>query len=120
MASLQRLRGSTIATVYQTREIIDDRGNKTIQPVAEGAYTIRVSITPDRSARAEVPGEMEIDVINIRVPHMLPGITIRSRVYLGGSWWDLVSPPAHRVGTRHTRHTTLTLRRRPGGGGIVG
>lgn len=118
MPNHQRARAPQWATIYRAIPVEDHRGNTTVQPTYDSPHQVRASVVPDRSARAEVPGEMEIDVITLRVPPDLADVNLRSRVLWDGDAWDLVAPPSDRVGTRHTRHTTLTMRKRPGGLGI--
>ena len=43
-----------------------------------------------------------------------------SRVHWNSAWWDIVSPPAHHEGDRHTRHWTFTIRERSDDGGLNG
>lgn len=119
MSSRQRIRSQNKLTVYRTVTITDSRGNKTVQPTAANPHVVRASQNPDRSARAEVPGEMEINVITLRIPRFLEGVNLRSRAEWDGQWWDVVAPPGDRIGNRHTGHWTLTLRKRPGGGGLI-
>ena len=119
MSSRQRVRSDHFATIYRVTTVTDARGNKTIQPTSVNPHVVPASQIPDRSARAEVPGEMEINVCTLRVPADLDGVTLRSRVQWDGEWWDLVAPPTRRTGTRHSKHWTITIRKRPGGGDLI-
>lgn len=117
--SRQRLRGEP-ALIYRVVTTTDARGNEVVGPVAANPHNVRISQVPDRSARAEVPGQVQIDVITVRCPPDLEGVNIWSRVQWRGRWYDVVAPPADHLGTRHVKHWTLILRRRPDGGGLIG
>ena len=119
MSSVQRRRSKRKVTVYRVATVLDDRGNRTVQPISASPHVVRASVAPDRSARAEVPGEMEINVITLRIESDLADVTLRSRAQWDGEWWDVVAPPAHHEGNRHSAHWTLTLRKRPGGGDLI-
>ena len=119
MAVLQRRRGVTI-TIHPSVETIDRRGNRTIRPLGF-PFTVSAWIVPDRASRAEVPGQQEIDVYTIGTKADLTDVDLWSRIEWDGRWWDMVSPPAKHIGTRHTAHWTLTVRKRPDGdGGLNG
>lgn len=110
--SIQRRRGELIR-IYPTVTVTDRRGDTQEQP-GEDYYEVRAWIVPDRSSRAEVPGQQEIDVYRVGIdPHTrLENVNLWSRVVWDGDDWDLVSPPAHRRGSRHVRHQTIVIRRR--------
>ena len=122
MGSLQRRRGS-ILRVHTVRTVEDHRGNAIVTPDGP-AIEVRAAIIPDRSARAEVPGQMHIDVVKAITEADLSDVNLWSRVELDGRVWDVVAPPERHVGRRATRHWCLTLRARvdgdthiPGGSG---
>ena len=117
--SVQRTRSQELATIYRAITVVDNRGNESVQPTMDNPHVVRVHAAPDRSARAEVPGEMQIDVLTLRIPYMLADVNLRSRVFFREDWWDVVAPPADHGGSRHVRHSTITIRRRPGGGGLI-
>lgn len=108
-----------LALIYPVESMTDRRGNQSFQ-VTKGSIPkpIRVVQSADRSARAEVPGQMDIDVVTLITGSNLKGVNLFSRVFWNDDWWDLVAPPARRYGTRFTKHWTLTCRRRPDDGGI--
>lgn len=112
MSSVQRKRG-LLATVWRSEEQTDNRGNVTQVPVPASPHQVRAAFIPQRSARAEVPGQMEINVIRMIVAHDLEGVDLWSRVEALGKVWDVVTPPSFHVGTRHTRHWSIDLRERP-------
>ena len=79
----------------------------------EPAYSLRAWVFPQRSAKAEVPGQQHINVIRIGTDVLDDRVDIWSRVEFMGRSWDVAAPPAYHHGTRHTRHWTLDLRERP-------
>ena len=119
MSTTQRKRGQP-ALLYKTIEVTDNRGNDVkvanIDPDSDDYVTptsFKGWFIPQRSARAEVPGQVQIDVTRMGVDTDLPGIDLWSRIEWMGGQWDVVSPPAYHHGTRHTRHWTIDLRARP-------
>lgn len=91
----------------------DARGNKTLAPDPTSPHQVRAAFIPQRSSRAEVPGQQEINVIRMIVaPHLL-GVGLWSRVEYDGKFWDVVTPPMYHHGTRHTQHWSIDLRERP-------
>lgn len=116
MAVLQRRRGVDI-TIHPSVETEDRRGNKTIRPLGI-PFTVKAWIIPDRSARAEVPGQQEINVYKLGTTSDLTDVDLWSRVEWDGAWWDLTAPPAKSIGTRHTSHWALIIRKRPDNGGL--
>lgn len=112
MASAQRRRGET-AVIYPTKEILDNRGNAVRVTDDANPITTRAAFIPQRSARAEVPGQTQINVTRMIVTHELPNVDLWSRVEAQGRVWDVVTPPAYHHGTRHTRHWSVDLRERP-------
>jgi hypothetical protein len=112
VSTSQRKRGQP-AVVYGTHTITDNRGNDVKVANMADPIPIKAWLVPQRSARAEVPGQVQIDIMRIGVDADLPGVDLWSRVYWRGSYWDIVSPPAYHHGTRHTRHQTIDLRKRP-------
>ena len=115
--SLQRRRGIPI-TFYPRVLTTTGRGDKQFTVDMDNPVTTRGWVSADRSAKAEIPGQQEIDVIKIGVPAGMEekGLGIGARVELLGEAFDVVQPPAYRHGTRHVRHLSVTLRRRPSGG----
>ena len=117
--SLQRRRGETIR-IYKTGEAENRRGDVVRSPTAD-YHEVRAAVVADRSARAEVPGQMQIDVVRFLVPHKLENVDLWSRIWWDGRWWDIAAPPALRIGRhRHNRHWTIVARARPDDGGIPG
>lgn len=86
------------------------RGDEVTDP-SDGPYETRGWMIPQRSSRAEVPGQQEINVNRIGVDANLD-VDLWSRLEINGELWDIVTPPAMRHGTRHVRHQSLDIRRR--------
>lgn len=114
MPTYQRKRGLP-ARVWTVEQTTDNRGNKHEVATETDAITVKVWVFAQRSARAEVPGQLGINVIRIGVDADLEGVDLWSRVEVMGKVWDVVTPPAYHHGTRHTRHWSLDLRERPNG-----
>lgn len=108
----QRKRGLH-AQVWRTTRYTDRRGNTTEMADPAGPLTVRCAIIPQRSARAEVPGQQQINVVRMIVGPELTDLSLWSRVEVLGKTWDVVTPPAYRHGSRRTRHWSLDLRERP-------
>jgi hypothetical protein len=109
--SLQRKRGQT-ALVYPTKKVTNNRGTEVLVTDMDNPTTVRAAFVPSRSARAEVPGQQEIDVFTMLVRSDLTGLTLWSTVEWNGSLWDIVTPPAYHHGERNTRHWSIDIRRR--------
>jgi hypothetical protein len=112
MASVQRRHGIPIK-IFPTVELTDNRGNKTKMPDLDNPIETVAAWIPQRSARAEVIGQVEINVVKIIVKHDLPNVDLWSYVEALGSTWDVVTPPSYHHGSRHTRHWSIDLRERP-------
>ncbi|WP_326554671.1 phage head-tail adapter protein [Micromonospora sp. NBC_01813] len=110
--SHQRARGQP-ALVYRTKTIIDARGHQVAIVDTENPTPVTAVFVPQRSSRAEVAGQQDIDVTRMIVSSDTPEVTSWSRVSWDGSMWDVVVPPAYHHGTRHTRHYSIDIRRRP-------
>lgn len=118
MASLQRRRGSE-AKIWRTEIVTDRRGNRVVQAVPATPHLVRCALIPERSSKAEVPGQQGIAVMQMIVDADLEGVNLWSRVEVIGEVWDVVSPPIFHKGTRHTRHWTISIRKRPSGAEAV-
>ncbi|USH44932.1 head-to-tail stopper [Streptomyces phage GreenWeasel] len=112
MSSHQRRRGVP-AKVWKTVEHLDSRGNKVLVADPAGPIDVRCALIPQRSARAEVPGQQQINITRMIVDADLPDVTLWSRVEVLGTQWDIVTPPAYHHGTRKTRHWSIDIRERP-------
>lgn len=110
----QRRRGIP-ALIWKNIERTDARGNKQLVAEADGPHSVTVWVYPQRSAKAEVPGQQKINIVRIGVAADLEDVDLWSRVQLQGKMWDVVTPPAYHHGTRHTRHWSIDIRERPSG-----
>ncbi|NEA50453.1 phage head-tail adapter protein [Streptomyces sp. SID10815] len=112
MVSVQRRRGQR-AKVWRTSEVVDNRGNRVIVADPTAPIEVRAAFIPQRSARAEVPGQQQINVTRMIVDAQTEGVSLWSRVEYAGRQWDVVSPPAYHHGDRRTRHWAIDIRERP-------
>lgn len=115
MSSRQRRHGIE-ARVWKTVTHEDKRGNKILvaeDPDVVEPHVVRCALIPQRSARAEVPGQQQINITRMIVDADLEDVTLWSRVELLGKTWDIVTPPAYHHGTRKTRHWSIDIRERP-------
>jgi hypothetical protein len=109
---MQRRRGQ-LAIVYRSAVTEDARGNEVIALDRDNPITVRAAFIPQRSARAEVPGQQQINVTRMIVDADLPDVTLWSEVEAMGKQWDIVTPPAYHHGSRKTRHWSIDIRERP-------
>ena len=112
---MQRKRGQ-VARIYTVTKHTDARGNVVEVPTTE-FLEVRGAFTPDRSARAELPGQQQVNVVRMITNSDLSGVNLWSRVSWSGIWWDVVAPPSWHFGARQTKHWSLILRQRPDSGG---
>lgn len=113
--SHQRRRGQA-ALIYKTAETTDRRGNTVVSSTEDGPHEVRVWVIPQRSSRAEVPGQQDINIVRIGCDPNLEGVSLWSSVEYLGRRWDVVTPPEYHHGqARHTRHWSIDLRERPDG-----
>jgi hypothetical protein len=110
--SLQRRRGQK-ARVWKQKVIEDSRGNRTLVADDTDVIEVTAAFIPQRSAKAEVPGQMQINVVRMIVDPHLEDVGLWSRVEYQGKQWDIVSPPSYHAGSRHTQHWSMDLRERP-------
>lgn len=112
MVTFQRRRGIP-AQIWKTVEGLNNRGDKVKHADPTGPHNVAVWLFPQRSAKAEVPGQVIINVTRIGVSANLEGVDAWSRVDMLGKSWDVVTPPSYHHGTRQTRHWSIDLRERP-------
>lgn len=110
--SHQRRRGVPVK-IWKTVVTVDNRGNEVRVADADGPHEVRAIMIPQRSARAEVPGQQQINVTRMLVDANLEGVELWSRVEWNGRLWDIVTPPAYHHGVRRTRHWSIDIRQRP-------
>lgn len=108
----QRRRGLP-ATIYRSKTVPDSRGNMRKVVDEDNPHEIKAWIMPERSARAEVPGDQQINVMRIGTKWDLADVDLWSHVHFLGRNWDVVEPPAYHYGaSRATRHWSIVLRER--------
>ncbi|WP_042800929.1 hypothetical protein [Streptomyces sp. C] len=110
--SVQRKRGQR-AIVWATKETVDRRGNTVIALDEDHPISVRAAFVPQRSGKAEVPGQQQINVTRMIVDAHVQGVSLWSRVQWQGRMWDVVTPPAYHHGERRTRHWSIDIRERP-------
>lgn len=93
--------------------VTDKRGNTTVVADPDNTLQVRAAFIPQRSSKAEVAGQQQINVIRMIVAPELPDVTLWSRVEWNAKQWDIVSPPAYHHGSKHTRHWSMDIRERP-------
>lgn len=92
----------------------DRRGNPTYIPDEDNPEPVKAAFIPQRSSRAEVPGQQEIEVYRMIVdPEHGKDMSLWARVDWNGDSWDIQSPPLYHHGTRATRHWSVDIRKRP-------
>lgn len=112
MSSRQRRRGQA-ARVFKVKTVVDNRGNEQITVDEDNPIDVTAAFIPQRSAKAEVPGQQQINVTRMIVEANLPDVDLWSRVEAMGETWDVVTPPSYHHGSRHTRHWSIDIRQRP-------
>jgi hypothetical protein len=103
-------RGQGILTIYPQITVTNSRGDKMNVPSDVG-YKLRVSMSRDRNASAELAGQVDVKMIRC-LARSVPNGTW-ARVEYEGEEWDLVAPPHHGVGaSKATRSVSFVIRSR--------
>ena len=110
--SFQRRRGQNVK-VWRTRIVKDGRGNDVIEAYPNNPHVVRAASIPQRSSKAEVPGQQQINVTRLILDPNLPDVNLWSRVEYDGRMWDVAAPPQYHYGSRRTRHWSVDIRERP-------
>lgn len=110
--TVQRRRGLP-AVIYKSKVVTDSRGNEVRMVDEANPYHVTVWAIPQRSQRAEVPGQQDIDVVRFGTDADLVGVDSWSQIEYRGERYDVVIPPAYHHGTRHVRHWSIDCRKRP-------
>lgn len=125
--SVQRRRGEPVK-IFLQKEATDANGNTQWAPDLTDPYDVVAHFTPNRGSRAEVNGQLEIDVYDMRfdpytAKHQGLKVSIAdiagiwSRLEWRGALWDIVTPPQRREGNhRRLRHWTWEIRKRASSG----
>lgn len=101
-------------TFYPRTQQTNRRGEDQWAPDWSNPQRIRMGVSVDRTSRAEVRGNVEIEVYNARIPAHLQGVGPGAVLEWDGSNWDIVAPPMMRPTRTHSvRHQTVQIRRRP-------
>ncbi len=99
--------------MYPSKEVTDSRGNKVRLVDEDNGRLVRAAVIPQRSSKAELPGQQDLQVTRLIVESDLPNIDTWAQVEYNGHRWDVVVPPGLHEGSRLTRHWTIDVRRRP-------
>lgn len=111
--SRQRDQGQP-CTVWPTKLTQDRRGNDVIAVDEDNPITgLRAAFIPQNTAKAELPGQQQTVIYKMIVSADLPNVTAWSRVEWNGQLWDVHTPAEFHHGSRHVRHWSLMIRRRP-------
>jgi hypothetical protein len=104
--------GSDIIWVYPEVKMRDSRNNLVKVP-SETPVKMRATTTFDRSSIAELPGQVDVEVIKC-VTRDAP-VASWARIVYNDREWDLAAPPRFSPGmSKATRFVSFTLRSRPG------
>lgn len=114
MASMQRRRGQQVV-IYPTKEIVDNRGHTVAMADMDHPVIRKAAVIPQRSSKAELPGQQDIHTVRLILDNAVSGLDSWSRVLYMGEYWDVMVPPQFHAGSRHVRHYTIDVRRRPSG-----
>lgn len=112
--SYQRRHGQAVQ-IWSRKLTEDKRGNETLAvDMTAAPWTGRAAGIPQRSSKAEMPGQQQIDVVRLILPPNLPeDCGLWARVKYLDDFWDVAAPPAYHHGSRRTRHWSMEIRRRP-------
>lgn len=116
--TIQRRRTGQDIKVWGRTLEADRRGNRQLVPTKDPVFEGRAWVIPDRSQRAEVVGQQEILVMRLGIKDIpeLDNETTGLWTYIewNGAIWDITQPPLYHHGvSRHTRHWTIFIRKRP-------
>lgn len=112
-------RGRGILEVYPEVDAVNKRGDH-IKVPADKPVKVRVSMARDRNQSAELPGQVDVEIIKC-VTRSAP-VGTWSRIVFDGEEWDLAAPPHRGVGvSKATQQVSFILRSRnnaPAGNGL--
>lgn len=113
MSSVIQRRTGEWVTLYTARREVSARGAPMLVVDPDSGVKFRCTEQPERSSRAELPGQLGIEMVRIDIPWETPA-SLWGAAYFRDGWWDVQNPPAVLPGSRHVRHKQIVLRRRPG------
>lgn len=103
-------RGTSTILVFPEVEVINKRGDLLKVPSDVG-IPIRVSMSKDRNASAELPGQVDVKIIKCIARSVPAGSW--ARIEYNGEEWDLAAPPHFGNGvSKNTVGVSFTLRSR--------
>jgi len=112
MSVQRRGRNAQDAIVYKTTTITDDRGNEQVVVSDEG-INIKAAFIPRSTREISTAGQAVHEAYTMIVRADIPDVGTWSTVEWRGEFWDVISPPEYHHGTRHVRHWTVEIRKRP-------
>lgn len=103
-------RGRSIILIYPEEEVINARGERVRVP-AETPVKVRCSMSRDRNATAELPGQVDVKIYRCVTRTAPVGAWVK--VVFEGEEWDLTAPPSYSEGvSKATRQVSFTIRSR--------
>jgi hypothetical protein len=112
VATWQRKHGQP-AIIHPYKTVTDSRGHEVRVVDLDVSIPVVAVFIPQRSQKAELAGQQQIQVVRMIVRHDIPNFELWAQVEWAGAFWDVAAPPAYHHGTRHTRHISADLRLRP-------
>jgi hypothetical protein len=108
-------RGRSIIYVYPEVVTVNGRGDP-IRIPSETPVPVRVSMSRDRNATAELPGQVDVKIYRC-VARRAP-LGAWAKVVFDGEEWDLAAPPSVSAGvSKNTESISFTIRSRNDVGG---
>lgn len=108
-------RGRSIIYVYAEEVVINGRGDP-IRVPSGTPVPVRVSMSRDRNASAELPGQVDVKIYRC-VARRAP-LGAWSKIIFDGEEWDLAAPPSVSAGvSKNTESISFTIRSRNDVGG---
>jgi hypothetical protein len=112
MKSILLDRGRNTLVIYPETTVVNSRGESVKVP-SETPVHVRVSMSEDRNATAELPGQVDVKIIRCVARDAPAGSW--ARVVFDGEEYDVAAPPHFSAGvSKATRNVTFTLRSRNG------
>lgn len=103
-------RGRTTILVYPEVEVVNARGERVRIP-SETPVKVRCSLSKDRNATAELPGQVAVKIYRGVARDAPMGAWVR--IVHDGEEWDLAAPPHFSAGmSKATRQVSFTIRSR--------